>query len=135
MEEAKERERAATDSRSNAVVALYTHVNRRLRDEFSINLTSEWEACVVGGEHDVPLPYTAYLEYNNMRRAMRNVSMVARRIIARNQGGFVGDRDDVIHILRFCEEAGITSSILREAEAVNSIVQQANVPHEPNYDI
>ncbi len=96
--------------------ALYTHVKKRLSDEFTIELTSDWENRVLKGEHDVPLPDTADLEYVKMSRALRNVSQVARRMANRSNKGGINVAllsEDLGHIMRFCEEVGVTSSVLR----------------------
>ncbi len=111
----------AVDDR-DALRKLYSQVKKRLSDEFCIELDSVWEARVVGGEHDVPLPDIPDMcSYTAMSRALRNVSMLARRMkryvlnpmpVASAAKIIV----DVDHIIRFCEEVGVTSSVLREGD-------------------
>lgn len=50
-----------------------------------------------------------YRQFGKMRRALENCSMLARREKRKAKG----DADAWGHIIRFCEEAGIRSRILR----------------------
>ena len=95
---------------------LYLHVKKRLFDEFGIELTHAWENRVMKGEHGVPLPFDDTM-YRKMELALRNISMTTRRMVNRSNKGGINVPllvEDLGHIMRFCEEAGIKPSILRE---------------------
>lgn len=110
----------------DALRRLYTHVKKRLSDEFGVELNAEWEARVVCGERDVPLP-SVDTEYRKMERALNNVRMLTTRMVNRtNRGGINAALlvEELGHILRFCGEGGFPGSVLRETN--NAGVQLAN---------
>lgn len=43
-------------------LSVLLHLRKRLRDEYGVDVTPEWEMRVVDGEHDIPLPRTQVLE-------------------------------------------------------------------------
>ncbi len=101
--------------------SLYCHAKKRLKDEFGIELDEDWETRVAGGEHDVPFPDTADLEYNKMRRALNNVRMVAARLLNKERKMVTSIAvTDLEHILRFCAEAGEAGSVLRDGTCVDA---------------
>lgn len=39
-------------------LSVLLHLRKRLRDEYGVDVTPEWEMRVIGGEHDIPLPFS-----------------------------------------------------------------------------
>jgi len=48
---------APVSAREGNAMRLYIHTKKRLSDEYAVELNEEWEARVLGGEHDVPFPH------------------------------------------------------------------------------
>ena len=45
----------ALQAKCEALEKLYGHLAKRLNDEYGVEVTEEWQARVLSGEHDVPL--------------------------------------------------------------------------------
>lgn len=104
---------AATAARASG--KLYLQAKKRLADEFGIELDEAWEARVLGGEHDVPFPENPNCSYTQLRQSLENIRMTAARLLNKERKMVTSIAlTDLSHILRFCSEAGVIGSVLRD---------------------